>query len=223
MTLVMDENEISYKTLRKIQQAEKNSPQITKINNEFYYNVTSFLHELENRLEEEKKPQKQMLLAEECQNIEKIIRNIYEQREKKIILAAIAKARGGNPSIKTLIPEEKTFFSDLYHTIVEFRKNILTQKQDHKDITQKRTQDTTTSISQQSETKETDEKTNEQHSKKQNGETDTHPILRIVDDISFVGTDNNTYNLYKADIVSLPPDMAQMLLTKKAAIQVKEQ
>ena len=120
-----DKEDINYKTLRKIQQAERTSPQITKINNEFFKDVQKFLHELEQRLEKEKKAQKKMLLAEECQNIEKIVRNIYEQREKKIMLAAISKARGGNPSIKSLLPEEKLFFDDLYQNIVSYRKKIL--------------------------------------------------------------------------------------------------
>jgi DNA replication initiation complex subunit (GINS family) len=213
----MDEEEISYKTLRKIQQAEKNSPQITQIKKGFYDEVTSFLHELEKRLEQEKKPQKQMLLAEECQNIEKIIRNIYEQREKKIMLAAIAKARGGNPSVKTLLSEEKTFFDELYQDIVLFRKKIFrsTDEQNEQEIQPTETSTPATTMEKKKETNAKQE-SNEQH-------PNTHPVLRIVEEIgSFVGTDNITYTLHKGDIVSLPDDMASMLLNKKAAIQVQE-
>lgn len=214
----MDDEEISYKTLRKIQQAEKNSPQITKINKGFYRDVNTFLHNLEKRLEQEKKPQKQMLLAEECQNIEKIIRNIYEQREKKIMLAAIAKARGGNPTIKTLLPEEKIFFDELYHNIVLFRKKIfLSEDEAQKPVTV----ESEPSISKKEEGEDlaVESKQQEKECRKQNN---THPILRIVEDIpSFVGTNNNTYFLNKGDILSLPEDMARMLLNKKVAKKVK--
>jgi DNA replication initiation complex subunit (GINS family) len=220
MTLFMEEDDITYKTLRKIQQAEKNSPQITKINKDFYHDVNSFLHKLEQRLEQEKKPQKQMLLAEECQNIEKIIRNIYEQREKKIMLAAISRARGGNPSINTLLHEEKTFFDELYHNIVSFRDRILKVDEKTEDEQSKfaseshveQQKDATTITEQKKEDKQLEKK-----------EPNINPILRIVEDIpSFVGTDNKTYTLHQKDIVSLPKDMAKMLLDKKVTIKINE-
>ena len=216
----MDEDEITYITLRKIQQAEKNSPQITKINKDFYHNVNFFLHELEQRLEEEKKPQKQMLLAEECQNIEKIIRNIYEQREKKIMLAAISKARGGNPSINTFLPDEKTFFDELYHNIVLFRNRIFkTDEKIEGELNQHAPE--STSKQQKEPTTIIEEKQEEKKLEKKN--PNSNPILRIVEDIpSFVGTDNKTYTLHHKDIVSLPKDMSKMLIDKKVAIKINE-
>jgi len=228
LTITMDDEEITYKTLRKIQQAEKNSPQITQMNKEFYRDVTVFLKELEKRLVEEKKPQKQMLLAEESQNIEKIIRNIYEHREKKIMLAAISKARGGNPNIKHLLPEEKTFFDELYKNIVSFRKQIFSDETKDDRAESKETKE---SKSKESTVKEssTDEKRVEKidnpvqpEEKQEKTPANTHPILRIQEDIpSFVGTDNQTYTLHKGDIISLPEDMAKMLLNKKVAKEIK--
>lgn len=217
----MEEDEITYITLRKIQQAEKNSPQITKISKGFYHDVNFFLQELEQRLEKEKKPQKQMLLAEECQNIGKIIRNIYEQREKKIMLAAIAKARGGNPSISTLLPEEKTFFDELYHNIVLFRNKILNT--DEKTEGEQEQNIPESAVDQKKElAKKTEKK--EEEKKPEKKEQNVNPVLRIVEDIPpFVGTDNNTYMLRHKDIVSLPEDMAKMLLDKKVAVKVNEQ
>jgi DNA replication initiation complex subunit (GINS family) len=223
LTITMDDEEITYKTLRKIQQAEKNSPQITQINKEFYRDVTVFLKELEKRLVEEKKPQKQMLLAEESQNIEKIIRNIYEHREKKIMLAAISKARGGNPSIKHLLPEEKTFFDELYKNIVSFRKQMFSDETKDDRAESKETKKS------KSKESSTDEKRVEKidnsvqpEEKQETTPANTHPILRIQEDIpSFVGTDNQTYTLHKGDIISLPKDMAKMLLNKKVSKEIK--
>jgi DNA replication initiation complex subunit (GINS family) len=224
----MDDEEITYKTLRKIQQAEKNSPQITQINKEFYRDVTVFLKQLEKRLVEEKKPQKQMLLAEESQNIEKIIRNIYEHREKKIMLAAISKARGGNPSIKHLLPEEKTFFDELYKNIVTFRKRIFTTESE-KTESETKGLDESEDEELMPKSKQSAEKSIEKQDtstppeeKQEKTSANTHPILRIQEDIpSFVGTDNQTYTLNKGDIISLPEDMARMLLNKKVAKEIK--
>jgi len=228
LTSSMDDEEITYKTLRKIQQAEKNSPQITQIYKEFYDDVNVFLNQLEKRLIDEKKPQKQMLLAEESQNIEKIIRNIYEHREKKIMLAAISKARGGNPGIKHLLPEEKMFFDELYKNIVTFRKKIFSGKSEE---TEKDKEATSQSKAKESASKPEPaaEKSTEKHdepihttknAKPQKG--NTNPILRILENIpSFVGTNNQTYTLYKGDIISMPPDMAKMLLNKKVATKIR--
>jgi DNA replication initiation complex subunit (GINS family) len=215
----MDDEEISYKTLRRIQQAEKSSPQITQISKNFYTDVSSFLRSLEHRLTNEKKPQKQMLLAEETQNIEKIIRNIYEQREKKIMLAAIARARGGNPNIKLLVPDEKRLFDELYQQIVLFRKKILSSELQEQE---------NTSSDEQIEKKQNDTeikttKSEEDEEKKMpKKKLDNHLILRILEDIpSFIGTDNNTYTLHKSDVISLPEDMAMMLLNRKVAKKVQ--
>ena len=216
----MDDEELTYKTLRKIQQAEKNSPQITQINKEFYHDVSVFLNQLEKRLVDEKKPQKQMLLAEESQNIEKIIRNIYEHREKKIMLAAISKARGGNPGIKHLLAEEKMFFDELYQNIVLFRKKILPGESELSEDKKEKTKSFPSKPTSKSTTNKQD--TTIQPEEKEIEPTNTHPILRIRENIpSFVGTNNQNYTLYKGDIVSLPEDMAKMLLNKKVAIEIK--
>lgn len=214
----MDE-ELSYRTLRKIQQAEKQSPQITQINKAFYQDVTTFLKQIQQRMKNEKKPQKQMLLAEESQNIEKIIRNIYEQREKKIILAAIAKARGANPNIKSLVTEERNLFDQLYQNIISVRKDLLFS------MSEENTNDTLS----EPDVKEEDEQSHSQPNKnREQSEVEknlvvanSNPILRIKEDIpSFIGTDDNTYTLNKGDIISLPSDMAKMLTDKNVAVTI---
>jgi DNA replication factor GINS len=213
------EEEISYKTLRKIQQAEKQSPQITQINKEFFHDITIFLKQLQHRLENEKKPQKQMLLAEESQNIEKIIRNIYEQREKKIVLAAIAKARGGNPGVKFLLPAEKKLFDQLYQTIVSVRKEILFSIDDEKPDDHLK-EAATKEENKQSSPQISNEAEQSQPIKKQE-EANNNPILRIIKDIPpFIGTDNNTYTLSKGDVLSLPQNMAKMLIKRKVAAPI---
>ena len=216
----MDE-ELSYRTLRKIQQAEKQYPQITQINKEFYQDVTTLLKELQHRLKNEKKPQKQMLLAEESQNIEKIIRNIYEQREKKIILAAIGKARGGNPNIKSLVAEEKKLFDKLYQSLISVRKELLFS------MNEENLYDTLSELDIKEDLKQPPSqpsKNSEQSEVEKNlVVANTNPILRIKKDIpSFIGTDNNTYTLNKGDIISLPSDMAKMLTDKKVAVAIQQ-
>ena len=42
----------------------------------------------------------------------KISKNIYEKREKKIILAAVTKVRGGNPDLTKMLDIEKNLYEE---------------------------------------------------------------------------------------------------------------
>ncbi len=121
----MEDDEINYRTLRKIQQMEKNSPILTDLRPDFYDNLSEYLESLNNRLESESSSQKQMLLKDEIQNTKKIATSIYEQREKKVLLAAVTKARGGNPDLKNMVNIEKNLFEPVLELLLNSRKKIL--------------------------------------------------------------------------------------------------
>lgn len=199
----MEEDEINYKTLRKIQQMEKNSPILTQLTPNFYYDLSKYLDNLKKRLENETLVQKQTLLKDEIKNITGISTNIYEQREKKILLAAISKARGGNPDINNMADIERNLFENILEYMYDLRKKILNVK-DNKNHT------TETEV----ENKE-EEKIDEQKKESKN------PILRLTRDIpEFIGTDEKKYNLRNNDIISLPEDMGEMLTKKGVAEKI---
>ena len=75
----MDE-EINYRTLRKIQEIEKNSPVLSELKQDFYNAFIGYVKNLNKRLDLEKSSQKQMLIRDEIENTKKIGINIYEQR-----------------------------------------------------------------------------------------------------------------------------------------------
>ena len=194
----MDEEEISYKTLRKIQQMEKNSPVLTELKTIFYSELLEYIENLNNRLERETSSQKKMLLKDEIQNTKKIAANIYEQREKKILLAAISKARGGNPDLKNMIDVEKNLFDSILDLMQKSRKNFL-----EREIPENKSNEAKTV-----ESKEVTSKSNKSEEKQEN----SIPIVRVTQDIpEFIGTDEKKYNLRNNDIISLPDDMSEML------------
>ena len=225
-TIIMDAEEINYKTLRRIQQSERQSPTLTHIDPFFYKELSRYLQKLQTRLDQETIPQKQMLLHEELQNIKKIAQNIYEHREKKIILAAISKARGGSPALKNMVKEEKTFFTKILELIFDARDVIFEQKTDNIK-TQKKHEE----IQEKSEPviKKEESETSISSEKKQETESlekptkNTNPIIRIVKEIpQFVGTDTKTYQIRKGDILSIPPDMAKMLEKRHVAQKLNQ-
>ncbi|MCK4348032.1 MAG: DNA replication complex GINS family protein [Thermoplasmatales archaeon] len=202
----MDTDEISYKTLRKIQQTEGKSPMLTKIDSYFYNDLLDYMKNLDNRLEKELKSQKQMLLTDEIQNTNKIIRSIYEYREKKILLAAISKARGGRPDLKNLIDAERNLFDSALKLMIQSREQLLEGEQ--KD---KRGKD------------DKNVETKKEESKIERKDN-TNQIVMVTQNIpEFIGTDTKKYTLRAGDIISLPKNMSDMLLKRNVVKEIKRQ
>jgi len=199
----MDE-EINYKILRKIQEIEKNSPILSEIKPDFYNVFIGYLKGLIKRLDLEKSSQKRLLLSDEIENTKKIGISIYEYREKKILLAAISKARGGNPDLKNIINEEKILFDSVYELLLKSRKNTIDiEKLDEEEV--------------KTESKEISTQENKFEVKQEN----PNPIIRITQDIpEFIGTDGKKYNLRKNDVISLQDNMSNMLIKRKVAEKI---
>jgi len=190
----MEEDEINYRTLREIQQMEKNSPILTELKPDFYLNLSKYIDQLTDRLKNESSSQKQLLLKEEIKNTQKISINIYEQREKKILLAAISKARGGNPDIKNMAYIEKKLFDSILNVLKTTRENFLEKESFEK--------------KNNSETKKEPNKPEKPEVTNKN----KNLIVIVTENIpEFIGTNEKRYNLRKNDMISLPEDMYKML------------
>ncbi|MCJ7570285.1 MAG: hypothetical protein MUO82_00180 [Candidatus Thermoplasmatota archaeon] len=204
----MTNEEISYRLLRKIQQMEKNTPVLTDLDNDFYTNIEKYFLDLNAYLKSESDEHKKKLLDEEIENTKKIITNIYEQREKKILLTAISKARSGNPDLKIMVGVERAFFDSILNLINTFRESIL----ERKTIDEKK-------VEQQQEIKKiTEENKIDENKNKINilENSNLNPISRVIKDMpNFIGTDAKSYTLKKNDVVSLPEDMQEMLSKRK--------
>jgi DNA replication initiation complex subunit (GINS family) len=201
----MDDEEINYRTLRKIQQMEKNSPGLTSLQPDFYISLIKYLNSLEDRFKKETASQKKILLQDEIHNIKKISSNIYEQREKKILLAAVSKARGGNPDAKNLDDIEKKLFDNTLDIMLQTRKQIFGEKNANK--------------SNKTEEKPVGTNNEQTEDAKQN---EANPMVIVTQNIpEFVGTDTKKYNLRKGDIISLPIDMTDTLAKRNVVKRIK--
>jgi len=192
----MDEEEINYRNLRKIQKNEKNNPGLTRITNDYYNSLTNHLENLDGRYIKEENSQRKKIIEDEIKNIKKISTNIYELREKKIILFAISKARGANPDLKNLIDFEKDMYNQILDILTKKRDDLLKHEKNKK-----------------GEKKPDDEKEILSNNK---------PVLLITEDIpEFIGTDKKRYMLKKNDIITLSEDMSNALINKKVAKIIK--
>jgi DNA replication initiation complex subunit (GINS family) len=199
----MVEEEINYRTLRKIQQMEKNSPILTELQTGFYKEVSEYLDFLNKRLENEQSPQKKTLLKDEISNTKKIAVNIYEQRERKVLLAAVSKVRGGNPDLKNVLDVEENLYNSVLKIMKESRNNFLknekVDKTENKDTTKEGKKEEVAFLK------------------------NSNTIVRITQTIpEFIGTDKKKYTLREGDLLSLPEDMYDMLSKKGAAKKLEK-
>lgn len=124
---------ITYETLFEIFRREKNRGELQKLDEAFLRNVVSYLVQKRSIIdrqnvqstlfgEEEKlKAEKQMF------NIKKILRDLYERREKKIIEMALNKSRTQSPLVddSSLLKEERLFYDELVILFDRHRHDIL--------------------------------------------------------------------------------------------------
>ncbi|HVQ00124.1 MAG TPA: hypothetical protein VMT57_01290 [Candidatus Thermoplasmatota archaeon] len=196
-----EHEEITYKTLRKIQQAEQTASGLTKIDTNFYGDVAAYLSSVEQRIEQEKNPSKLKLFSDELANMKKVITSIYELREKKIVHNALSTVRSGTPDLKNLLEVEKKLFDSLVEQIKQSRQEVFEEKKENPASEAPPPQPTAPAPAR---------------------EPNTNPIVRVVEDTpEFVGTDERTYALRKEDVLSMPAETAGPLLKKGVVKQVK--
>jgi len=201
----MNADEINYKILRRIQEMEKKSPGLTRIEPNFYSDLSNYLENLNDRLEKESSSRKQMLIKVEIRDTNKIVTSIYEMREKKILLATISKARGGSPNLKNLVDVEKGLFESTLKLMTQMRKQVLGKKS--KGSTEK---------------KKTVDPNKED--KKNEVRENSKPVVRVTKGIpKFIGTDMKEYSLKEGDVISLPADMRDMLSKRGVVKEIELQ
>ena len=122
---------ITYETLFEILKRERERPDLQKLEPDFFGNAISYIKDKKKILEaksdspfasEEKKKTERQL-----DNIYKIIKELYERREKKIIMLAFDKSRTRSNLIDTtaLLKEEKVIFDALTGLLDTYRESIL--------------------------------------------------------------------------------------------------
>ncbi|MBU2561423.1 MAG: hypothetical protein KKD17_03930 [Nanoarchaeota archaeon] len=124
---------ITYETLFELLRIEKNREDLQKLNESFFDDVRAYLNDKKSSFDA-KKSQSLLFAADdkekarlEIENIKKILKQLYDLREKKIISTSLNKARTGVTLINTanMLPSERLLFDSISMVLIEFRKNIL--------------------------------------------------------------------------------------------------
>lgn len=124
---------VTYETLYELLRLEKNREELQKLEPSFFDDVRSYL--ADKREDFESQQSQSVLFAAdekektrlELENIKKILKDLYDRREKKIMNIALSKARTGVTVINTanMLPSERALFDSMNSMLVDFRKKIL--------------------------------------------------------------------------------------------------
>ncbi len=115
------EEAITFELIRKVHREEKSSPKPAKLPKNFFENVGKYL-EKKRRILERKGDKK---VALEVKNVERILEEVVNRRERKIINHAIAVARTGKEfGVENLTEEEKRFYAKILSLLKERREKL---------------------------------------------------------------------------------------------------
>lgn len=200
---------ITYETLFEILRREKSRGDLQELDQGFYQDIITYLAQKKGILlrqpvasglfgEEERMQTESQVL-----NIKRLIRQLYELRERKIIDMALNRSRTQSSLLddSALLSEEKTFYETLITRMDEQRRDLLYQ---------------ILNAQAQAPSSEPDKKVEK---KKEMDIT-----LKFSDDVEqFVDEEMNEHGPFaEGDVATLPANLAQMLIERHGAERVEE-
>jgi DNA replication initiation complex subunit (GINS family) len=198
---------LTYEKLFEILRAEKSNLTLQKLSETFFEDVAIYVEsKLElirkNRSSDNVFAEKELEeTSKQLANAKKIVKMIYDLREKKVVTMALNKSRTASSLIDTsgLHLKETAIFRDMVELLDTYRKGLLNNLLDGKQVVE------TTP-------KAKKEKVPSVPKKK----TDGMQLVRFIDDVEeFVDPQMNKYGPFREeDISNLPVEVTDMLLKK---------
>lgn len=116
----MPEETITFELIRKIQREEQRSPKLSRIPDDFYKAVLAYIQQKRQIAKEDRRN------VLEVKSIERLVEDVFDRRERKIVNAAVNAART-NIQPEGMAEEEKDFF-DLVATSIRQRRETSLRK-----------------------------------------------------------------------------------------------
>ena len=212
----MQEVVITYETLFELLKRERERTDLQKLDPTFFSDTINYIKDKKKILdaksesvfaqEEIKKTERQL------ENIYKILKELYERREKKIISLALDRSRTKSNLIDTtaLLKEEKVVFDALTNLLDTYRDailySVLNEKMPFMEAFESKPrlhEDFKTALELKKPTK----------------------LVRFISHVpKFVGSELEEYGPFEEeDIANLPAEIADVLISKSKADEIKEE
>lgn len=213
--------EITYEELMSIHRQESRQKVLAKVSFDFYRQVAGYLEALEERCSKENETSSDIsgMLLNQLRRAQEKSAEIYELRMRKIALMAMTSAFGAEPRLDNATSEEIEAFDSLKKFFMEHHERTLRPICRKKEELPKKIEGR----------REEGEKQEDAVEERQTEKPDTTPegdrketvIVRILENLpAFVGIDRN-YQLMKEDVISLPKNIAEILLRHNKAVEIK--
>ena len=205
---------ITYETLYEILRREKARPDLQKLDETFFKDVLSYISEKKSILDSQLKKDSIFGTSEidktkkQIENINKILKELYEKREYKILQLALIGSRTGSDfnNMGLMLPEEKVIYEELYSNLVFGRNSILANLTNGK-------------------LPKMMEKSLELKPKDINTASrgEDNKLIRIISPLpKFMGPNLEVYGPFdQENAVNLPSDIANLLIKNKKAEEIK--
>jgi DNA replication initiation complex subunit (GINS family) len=227
--MALEDDPFTYETITQVYREERKLQTLTTLPLNFYKKLDKYIKKIRGSYIKERQADpnspKTLMLEDELRKAEKRASEIYERRERKIVILALSAANGVNPNIKVLTSGEKEAFNNIVNTLLKNRKDIFSKKEEDecevKPIfaTEKETDKAETTKVKDNESKGFAEETEE---KKRSDEVIDdyeieNPVVLILEDIPSFETKERTFDLKKDDTITLPREYARILCKHKKA------
>lgn len=194
------------KTLMEIYRKERMSPYPQDVGKDFYRQVESYINEIYSKYEEHSKKgeiSKLTVLLGEFENIKAIISDIYEIRERKIVLNSLYCVKSGEEvAVENLTGEEEAMLKKIVGLLKEQRSSVLQKIISEKAAAEMRLPET---------------------KGKQATLKEKMITIRMLKDLPpIVGVDGRVYGAFKEeDVVTLPEPNGLVFINQGVAEQIK--
>jgi len=210
------ETTITYEFLYDLLRREKDRTELQNLEEEFYEKTVKYMEEKKDILNSQEEKESIFTGSEvqktrkQIENIQKIIKELYETREQKILKLSVISSKMSNHSNnrENMLNEERKFYEDITYTLNNYRENLLNNLVRGKTINLETT-------------KLLEKEDKPKHLKKQVMPTNSRKSVKFINEVpSFVGTDLTVYGPFqKEDIAKIPLDIANLLIKSKKVIE----
>ena len=206
---------VTFETLFELLRREKDREELQKLNDFFFRDVVAYLKEKNQILEGREQTElfsadEKIKTEKELVNIKKIIKELYERREKKIVRMAVDKSRAKSTIIDTsaFLKEEKQLFELLVALLDKGRESIINHILDGRlpAVTEEKSEEIARPVESAKEKKST-------------------MLVRFLHAVPrFVGPALEEYGPFEEeDVASLPAEIARVLINKGRVEELEEE
>ena len=205
---------ITYETIRSSQRTEREEV-LQKLPDNFFESVREWF------VRKEKLKDITSLL--EVENANKLMEDLINRRQKKIVLSALRTVRGQLPP-QNLTDEERKIFDEIVKSLKAFKNNMNEKFKGYGKIAEEKIQDAKKTIEEMKPSEPVTapvvQETIEMKPIKPNGK---HMVKILKDLPRFVGPNLKSYGPLKVgDIITLSKEMGELLINRKVAENILE-